>query len=222
LLILLIFVNFCYQLSQCSPRPSLPSTLQQVLDHAQQRVSVLPLARQHLVLQGTRSSSSFLADKTLPSPLHRPSIAAYIFLATAPLHYTSTFLCPPFTPSWDLHPPGTSLLPPVSFVSAVSSTITLPCSTPTPPNLYLGSSFYAFLISSSLTPSLSFTLGKGFRHHAPNPSRQSFQLRCAKLFESGNLSKVLNLLLLPLSRPHSRHNSASHFSCAPYSFLHCT
>jgi len=52
-----------------------------------------------------------------------------------------------------------------------------------------------------------FTLDKGFNHHAPNPSRQSFQFRCAKLVESAKLS---NLLLLPLSRPPSRHNSASH------------
>jgi hypothetical protein len=31
------------------------------------------------------------------------------------------------------------------------------------------------------------------KHHAPNPSRQSFQLRCAKVVESGNLSNAFQL-----------------------------
>ena len=38
-----------------------------------------------------------------------------------------------------------------------------------------------------------FTLGKGFRRHSPNPSPQSFQRRCAKLVETGNLSKAFQL-----------------------------
>ena len=38
-----------------------------------------------------------------------------------------------------------------------------------------------------------FTLGKGFRRHLTNPSPQSFQRRCAKLVETGNLSKAFQL-----------------------------
>ena len=112
--------------------------------------------------QGTRSSSSFqrtttgtLSSQSRPTPPHHPFIAASISLATPPLHYSLMFPYPPFILFWTWHPPGTSSFPPASHASAASSTTTLPWSTATPPNLYLGSSSYVSLISFSLIPSPS-------------------------------------------------------------------
>ena len=51
---------------------------------------------------------------------------------------------------------------------------------------------------------------KGFGHHSPNPSPQSFQRRCAKLVETGNLSKPFQLATSTTVQTSFRRHSALH------------